>query len=213
MKKPDLSELLEKYGGLESKPSLPETYFNKSANEIISGFNMTGGDAWTKNIKPIMDEYKIRGRIAVDGGCGFGQNTVYLTEYFDEVHGFDYCDYRIQYAKKNFTNPGVNFKVHSLTDEIPVGDVDYFQTNTVLQHMNICDKCRALQNIYFCLAEGGVALFREGRLIMAGAKLEESSLSAKQNHMFDTPVELFYDVFDSVQKVANEIWLCKKVRK
>jgi len=205
----NLSELIKKYGNLENKPALSELYWEEITKEVEDKVRPSLGDIWVREIKPIMKRYDIRGKIAIDAGCGLGQKTPYLVHYFGQVYGFDFCEHRIQWARDHFSASGVDFMVHNLVNEMPVQGVDYLQTITVLQHMNIGDKCRALLNIRACLADGGIALFREGRIRM-GSEMEEDILSAKQKHMFSTPVSLFENVFGNVTREASSVWMCKK---
>lgn len=200
------AELIEKYGSIESKARLPETFFAQEAVRIEDGIKVSNTNYWFTTILPILEELDIEREIALDVGCGFGQNTVPLVNHFDHVHGIDFCEYKIDWAKKYFPGYGVEFRVHDITRDMPVSDINYVQTVTVLQHINIEDKCHILPNIYSCLAKGGVAILAEGRVVQG---LEEDKISSKQKHMFSTPLSLLEDVFDEVE-YSNGILVCRK---
>lgn len=200
------AELIEKYGSIESKARLPETFFAQEAVRIEDGIKVSNTNYWFTTILPILEELDIEREIALDVGCGFGQNTVPLVNHFDHVHGIDFCEYKIDWAKKYFPGYGVEFRVHDITRDMLVSNINYVQTVTVLQHINIEDKCHILPNIYSCLAKGGVAILAEGRVVQG---LEEDKISSKQKHMFSTPLSLLEDVFDEVE-YSNGILVCRK---
>jgi SAM-dependent methyltransferase len=98
----------------------------------------------------------LKGRRALDAGCGSGRRTVALAERFDEVVGVDLSRPLVEIARARRSHPRVRLLVGDLMDvEDPEG-FDLVFSSTVLHHLP--DRTAALDHLKSLVRRGGLAV-------------------------------------------------------
>ncbi len=83
----------------------------------------------------------VKGKTILDIACGSGYGTQMLAQTANEVYGVDIDKGAVEYAKKNFNNPNITFKVGSGT-KIPIDNnsVESVVTFETLEHIKEAEK-------------------------------------------------------------------------
>jgi SAM-dependent methyltransferase len=98
----------------------------------------------------------LRGRRALDAGCGSGRRTVALADRFDEVVGVDLSRPLVQIARASRAHRRVRFLVGDLMDLHDPEGFDLVFSSTVLHHL--CDQRAALEHLKALVRPGGLAV-------------------------------------------------------
>jgi SAM-dependent methyltransferase len=98
----------------------------------------------------------LRGRRALDAGCGSGRRTVALADRFDEVVGVDLSRPLVQIARASRAHRRVRFLVGDLMDLHDPEGFDLVFSWTVLHHL--CDQRAALEHLKALVRPGGLAV-------------------------------------------------------
>jgi SAM-dependent methyltransferase len=104
-------------------------------------------------------------RRALDIGCGYGSNTLWLLSKGYDVLAFDFaptCIDLVQNRSRHLTDSGAKLRVeqHDLLNAFPTdwGKFDLMLEGNVIQHIPFAENERIFQNIYDALNPGGAFL-------------------------------------------------------
>ncbi|XP_015781378.1 uncharacterized protein LOC107359408 [Tetranychus urticae] len=122
----------------ETRPTPPEKLVKSIINQLSKSCLPTN-NKWNR---------------AVDVGCGSGQATFLLADYFDQVFGFDISETQIDEAKRRNKFNNVTFKVNS-GEEIPLEDGSV-QLVTVCQALHFFNIEAFLAKVDALLVPGGL---------------------------------------------------------
>jgi len=126
-------------------------------------FFSTGRSDVEKVVEDLSDcQLMLRGQTAVDFGCGIGRITQNLSRYFGQVIGVDISSMMIEIARRLNNNPNVTYLGTESTSLgfLKSGSVDFIFCLYVLQHNDLEDVWRLLEQFYRILKPGGLAYFQ-----------------------------------------------------
>jgi len=122
------------------------------------------GRSFVDEIEGRMAHYglELRGRNALDFGCGVGRITLPLATRFEEVVGVDISGPMITKAIELNQDPRVSFRLNQTNDltQFPDACFSYIQTFIVLQHMHPSHQVGYLREFGRVLEPGGVLAFQ-----------------------------------------------------
>lgn len=118
-----------------------------------------------KTIYTLLEKYQLRGKSALDFGCGTGDFSALLSKFFDQVHSYDICKNAVGLAKKkNALNKNIQFFSGPQLEVLPP-DADQFDLIlcvTVLDHIkNDIRLNETLQFFHSRLSSEGTLLLLE----------------------------------------------------
>lgn len=112
-------------------------------------------------IDELIEEKVIKGKRAIDLGCGYGTNTIKLAKFFDEVLGVDISEDAIEGANEKSNLKNVKFKVLDLTNhKEDLGRFDFVLDWSTIHTIPKSNRRKYIQTILDMTMEGSLLLIR-----------------------------------------------------
>ncbi|XP_053212124.1 putative methyltransferase DDB_G0268948 [Panonychus citri] len=124
---------------IEVRPSPPKDLIKSIINQLSQSVNPNPNGKWSR---------------AVDVGCGSGQATFLLADYFDQVIGYDISEPQLQIANQRNQFNNVTFKISS-GEGIPLED-NSVQLITVCEALHFFDIEKFNRKVDSLLNSGGL---------------------------------------------------------
>lgn len=205
------SELVRKYAAFGGKAKVPAEHFTNEIAAVLPGVESDNGSFWLGRLGRVIDDLQPKGgKKAIDIGSGFGNHTARLRDRYETVYGLDLCPERVDYARAKQRRQGLCFMLFDASRpevSLPLAGVDLVHTCVVLQHMNLEDRVNVFLTAHRHLREGGHLVMCEGRFT---ADNKPDELSARQTHMFATPMMLLHDIFGNITDHGEDVYSCRK---